>query len=341
MSIKREQLLAIIIFLIVVSGLIIYGGSGGAVVRVFHAGSLSQPFERIDEENNSFNLQREPSGSVEVMRKVTELGKKPDIVAVSDYSLIQDYLIPEYTDWYVQFARNEIVIAYTSESAYSSEIDENNWFKILGRSGVKFAFGDPNADPGGYRAMMTIQLAEDRYDNSRIFDDLIATNTAMESPTLENGVYTLEAIPLEELRPNTSKVQVGSMEVAVIPALEEGSVDYMFNYRSIAKQHNFQFVELPSEINLSKVKYAENYARARVKLSDGKLKSGKPIVYGVTMLRNAEHKRNSIKFLRYLLSSGGLGVLEDAGQPPIDPPLANSLDNVPSEIRDLVSEYAD
>ncbi|KXB00541.1 hypothetical protein AKJ47_01005 [candidate division MSBL1 archaeon SCGC-AAA261G05] len=338
---KRELLIGITLLVIIASGLAIYRTSSSGVVKVFHAGSLSQPFEKINEENNSFNLQREPSGSVEVMRKVTELGKKPDIVAVSDYSLIPDYLIPEYTDWYVQFARNEIVIAYSSESAYSSEIDENNWFKILGRSDVKFAFGDPNADPGGYRAMMTIQLAENYYDNSRIFDDLIAANTAMVAPTLENGVYTLEAIPLEELSPNTSKVQVGSMEVAVIPALEEGSVDYMFNYRSIAKQHNFQFVELPSEINLSKVKYAENYARARVKLSDGKTKSGKPIVYGATMLRNAEHEEASLKFLRYLLSDGGRGILEDMGQPPINPPIVNSLDNVPSEIRDLVSEYAD
>lgn len=338
-SIRRPLLVGITLITIAAVGLTIYGFPTDSSVSVFHAGSLSKPFQRINEENNSFDLQCEPSGSVKAMIKITDLGKRPDIAAVSDYSLIQDYLIPEYTDWYVQFARNEIVIAYTEQSKYSNEINENNWFEILRKPEVKFAFGDPNADPGGYRSMMTIMLAENYYGDSEIFDDLIVTNTAMRAPALENGAYTLQALPLEELKPDTDKIRVGSMEVAVIPALGMGSVDYMFNYRSIAKQHDFEFVELPDEINLSRVGYEENYAQARVDLSDGPVKSGKPIVYGVTMLKNAEHEKNSIKFLKYLLSDDGLAVFEDMGQPSINPPRTNSRDNVPEEIQDLVVEY--
>lgn len=338
---SRRTFIGILVIVVIAgSGVFFYHGGYGAV-KVFHAGSLSQPLERIDEENDSFELQREPSGSVEVMRKVTELGKEPDIVAVSDYSLIQDYLIPKYTDWYVKFARNEIVIAYTKRSAYSNDINENNWFRILGKPEVKFAFGDPNSDPGGYRSMMAIQLAEDYYENSEIFDQLIAANTAMEAPTAEDGVYVLEAIPLEKLNPATDKVRVGSMEVAVIPALKEGSVDYMFNYRSIAIQNGFKFVELPNEINLSRVGHEGDYAKVRVRLSDGKVKFGKPIVYGITMLENAEHKQGAIRFLKHLLSKSGRTALEDLGQRPIDPPVTNSLDNVPEEIQDLVIEYED
>lgn len=339
-EVNKTATIAAIIVVIVVTGSILHIYSGGTAVKVFHAGSLSKPFQKMDEENDEFVLRREPSGSVKVRRKITELGKKPDIAAVSDYSIIQDRLIPQFTDWYVLFARNEIVIAYTEESAYSDEINENNWFKILGRPDVKFAFGDPNSDPGGYRAMMAVQLAEMYYDNSEIFDHLIANQTAMSAPTFVSGAYTIEAVPLGDLNPS-DKIRVGSMEVAVIPALVRGSVDYMFNYRSIAAQHGFEFVELPDEINLSKKEYAENYEMVKVKLADGTVKTGKPIVYGVTMLKNAEHEQDAIRFLRYLLSDDARAILRDMGQPPIDPPVANDLDNVPQEIRDLVTEYED
>lgn len=309
-------------------------------VKVFHAGSLSKPFQKMDEENKEFNLQREPSGSVEVMRKITELGKKPDIAAASDYSLIPDFLISEnLADWYIQFARNEVVLAYTNESAYSNEIDNKNWFKILQKSDVEFAFGDPNADPGGYRAMMMIQLAEEYYNDNQIFDNLISRYTSMKAPEKnENGHYIIQAKKLEDLNPDTSKVKAGAMEVAVIPALEEGSVDYMFNYRSIAKQHDFDFVKLPDAINLSKVKHDNFYDDVKIEMTGGKVKEGKPIVYGITILKEAKNEEGAVKFLRYLLSEGGQEILENMGQPPIDPPRTNDIDEVPEDLRGQVTE---
>ncbi len=143
--------------------------------------------------------------------------------------------------------------------------------------------------------MMAVQLAEEYYDNCQIFDDLIAANTAMKAPENEGGAYTVQAVNLDQLNPSR-KVSVGAMEVAVIPKLEEGSIDYMFNYRSIAKQHGFEFVELPDEVNLGKVEHADTYGRVRVELTGGTVKKGKPIVYGITILKQAKHGRRRSNF---------------------------------------------
>lgn len=337
-----EKLVAMILVLIsiaVLGGVTLYYTLRPSGVKVFHAGSLAKPFKAIDEEAESFSLLREPSGSVEVMRKITEQGKKPDIAAVSDYSLIPDYLFREnLTDWYLQFARNEIVLVYSEkESAYAGEINENNWYKILSRPGVEFAFGDPNADPGGYRAMMTTQLAEVYYDNSEIFDELIASNTTMEAPSERNGSYIVKAKELTSLNPS-GKVTVGPMEVAVIPSLEKGSVDYMFNYRSIAEQHGFEFVRLPSQINLSEVKYGDLYETVGIELTEGTVKKGKPIVYGITILKKAKNREKAIEFVKYLITEKGKTVFEIMGQPPISPPVTNSMEKIPIELQDKAVE---
>jgi molybdate/tungstate transport system substrate-binding protein len=38
---------------------------------------------------------------------------------------ISTILIPEYTDWYVNFARNEMSIAYTQNSAMYDKINQD------------------------------------------------------------------------------------------------------------------------------------------------------------------------------------------------------------------------
>lgn len=334
------------IFTILIAIIFVVGGSlyfysqntsgGSSEVYILHAGSLTKPFERINEINDNLSVKSEPHGSVKVSRLVSEGQKSPDIAAVSDYSLIPDYMISEnLTESYIQFARNEVVLAYKEGSKYSDEINQNNWYKILSRPDVSFAFGNANADPGGYRAVMAMQLAEMHYDNSNIFDVLVANNTAISAPEKENGKYTIEMKKLDQLNPS-DKVEVGAMEVAVIPKLEEGSVDYMFNYRSIAKQHGFDFVELPGQVHLGRIKYADTYNKVRVKLTDGTVKKGKPIVYGITLLKDAKNKEAAIDFLEFLFSEKGKEVFENMGQPPISPPRTNNKEALPEEFQDIV-----
>lgn len=307
-------------------------------VNVLHAGSLTKPFSRINEINESLDIRNESHGSVEVSRLISKGQKNPDIAAVSDYSLIPDFMMTEkLTEWYIKFARNEVVLCYTDNSKYSDEIDKNNWYKILARPDVKFGFGNPNADPGGYRAMMTIQLAELYYDNSRIFDGLIAGNTSMRAPENEDNSYVIEAEFFDELDP-TEKVVPAPKEVGVIPKLEEESIDYMFNYKSIAKQHDFNFVKLPAQVNLGKVEYEDLYSQVKIKLTGGNVKEGKPIVYGITILKNANHKESAVDFLKYLFSKQGREIFENVGLTPIYPPRTNDVGVLPSVLQDIVVE---
>ena len=134
---------------------------------IFHAGSLTVPFARIvsafNAEHPHVRVLREASGSRLCARKVSDLNRECDILASADYSVIESLLIPEHTEWVVKFAANEMAIAYRRDSHLSEHINESNWYEILARDDVVIARSDPNADPCGYRAVLTIRLAEKHY----------------------------------------------------------------------------------------------------------------------------------------------------------------------------------
>ena len=303
-------------------------------LKIFHAGSLSVPFgdyEKLYEENhNNIDIQREAAGSVACIRKITDLNKTTDVLASADYSLIPSMMIPKYADWYLMIARNEVVIAYTDKSKYSDEINSDNWYKILNRPDVKFGFSSPNDDPCGYRSQMVMQLAELHYKNSTIYDDLSLKNTNFEVKEEENGTYTI-VVP-KEITVNTDKVYLRSKETDLLGPLEIGAYDYLFIYKSVANQHNLKYIEIPKEINLGYYEYADNYKKVKLTTGDGNTKTAKPIVYGITVPKNAEHQKEGIEFIKTILEHPE--VFENAGQPVIKP--AVGFGNVPEELKEFV-----
>ncbi len=309
------------------------GTSSVQTLKVYHAGSLEKPFSELQtmfEEKYHVKVQREPAGSVKTVRKITELGKKADVVAVADYSLIPE-MMSEYADWYVLFAKNSIVIAFNNNSKYADEINQNNWYEILRRPEVKFGISNPNDDPSGYRTQMVIQLAEQYYNDSRIYEDLIENNTNLRMKE-ENGSYVLRMPPSEEIAPS-KKVMVRSMEMELIHLLETHEIDYYFIYRSVAEQHHQRFIELPKQIDLSDMRYADIYKKVKVIRSSGKIVTGKPIVYGITVPKNAEHPELGIEFVKLVISKEGEKVFEKQGQPPMKPV---GKGNLPQELRVLL-----
>jgi molybdate/tungstate transport system substrate-binding protein len=336
---------ALAIIVVVIAGALI-GGIIGYLVRpqkeiklkVFHAGSLTVPFEKLEEqfekEYPKVDVQREVAGSVKTIRKITEIGKTADVVAVADYSLIREMMFPEYADWYLQFARNSIVLAYTDQSKYASEITEDNWYQILRREGVKFGFSNPNDDPCGYRTQMVIQLAESYYQDLKIYESLIENNANLKME-FEEGVHRLEMPKSQRINPNPQKIMLRSMEMELIAGLEMGEIDYLFIYRSVAKQHGFNFLELPPQIDLSQVKYKDIYEKVEVRFADGKTVSGKPIVYGITIPKDNPNKDAATEFIR-LLIEGGKEILSESGQPPIIPAVVDDIDKIPSQLKDMV-----
>lgn len=309
------------------------------VLKIFHAGSLGVPFEELEAEfetrHPGVDVQREAEGSAKCVRKITELGKPADILASADYSLIPSMMMPEYADWYVAFARNRIVIAYTNESAYSDEITADNWYEILRKPDVNYGFSNPNDDPCGYRTQMVTQLAEDYYGDDKIYDDLILNLTGM-SGTEETGTYTVHVPDSEAINPVTSKIMMRSKEVDLSSALEIGEIDYFYIYRSVAVQHGFEFIELPEAIDLSSIEYADNYARVQVERASGQVTVGSPIVYGITVPKNAENPELGIEFVKLLLGETGQEIFTRNGQPPIVPAQVGGKEAMPAELQAFV-----
>ncbi len=312
----------------------------GEVLTVFHAGSLGVPFEELEAEfearHPGVDVQREAAGSAQSVKKITELGKKADVLASADYALIPSMMMPEYADWYVDFAKNQFVIAYTNESKYSNEVNANNWYEILRRPDVRYGFSNPNDDPAGYRSQIVTQLAESYYNDSQIYDDLMLKNTGMTVTTQENGTVLIHVPDSEMISPNPNKIMLRSMEVELSSALEMGEIDYFYIYRSVAEQHGFKYVELPPQIDLSSLDYDDNYSKVQVEMANGEIVTGSPIVYGVTIPKNAENPELAAEFVKLLLEEPGQQIFIKNGQPPIVPALAEGKDKMPEELQALV-----
>ena len=286
-------------------------------LMVLHAGSLTVPIRQVEKAfakqyGQKISFDDESSGSVKIMRMVTQLGKEADIIAVADYSLLPQYLVPKFANWYVKFATNQLVIAYTSSSKYADEINQQNWYEILMKRDVEFGFSNPDLDPCGYRTRLMFQLAEKYYKIPNLSQKLV------------------ESCPLNNIKPKS---------VALIAGLESGELDYAFEYLSVAKQNNLKYLLLPDQLNFGSQKYAQFYSQATLTLSEGKKVIGKPIIYGITIPKNAPHKKLAEEFLAFLLSQKGRKIFEENGQPPIIPQSNVAISKLPKEVAQVIAKY--
>jgi molybdate/tungstate transport system substrate-binding protein len=307
-------------------------------LKVFMAGSLTGPFEKLkaafEAEHSNVEVLLEPAGSVDCIKKITENGKPADVLASADYALIPQMMVPDHADWYLTFAKNTMVLCYTNDSKYADEVTAENWYQVLGRDGVRWAFSDPNSDPCGYRSPMVIQLAEAHYGDSTIFETLVEAHSDI-TATEANGVWTIHAT---EPNPDSSTLTIRPKSVELVTMLQSGGLDYAWEYRSVAVQNDLMFIELPEAIDLSSIDFAETYATVQTEAKKGNgttLYVGAPIVYGVTVPKIAEHPDLGVAFVEMLIGSTGQGILEDDGQPPIVP--ASGYGSVPADLRSLVS----
>ncbi len=282
---------------------------------IFHAGSLALPFTQICEEfrrqHPGVKIIREIAGSRECARKISDLEKPCDVMASADYAVIDTLLIPDHADWNIRFAGNEMVIAHRETSRGADRISRDNWHEILMRDDIAFGRSDPNMDPAGYRAVLTVKLAE-RFSGK---------------PALAAGILTKD---VKYIRP---------MSADLLALLEVGELDYIFTYRSVARQHGLAFVSLPDEINFRKPELSGFYRHASVRLTGKTLgtftvRVGEPIVYGVTIPRDAPHPELAQAFVAFLLDAGkGGAILEQNGQASVVPSSTDTYDRLPESLK--------
>jgi molybdate/tungstate transport system substrate-binding protein len=280
---------------------------------IFHAGSLSVPLKEIAREyENRYpgtKILLESAGSLVCARKITELKKPCDIIASSDYFVINELLIPEYTSWSIRFATNEIVIAGREKSKYSGELNSGNWMDILQRKDVIYARSDPDSDPCGYRTVFTFMLAEKFYGRPGLTEKMASKNK-------------------EYIRPK---------EVDLVALLESNVIDYMFQYKSVAIQHGLKYIRLPSEINLGEPSKNDIYSSVSIDVAGSKpgtkMKvTGDYINYSITVLDKAPQKEEAVNFLEFLLGPEGMKIFRDNGQEPIIPFSTEQADKLPAKL---------
>ncbi|HVE79552.1 MAG TPA: extracellular solute-binding protein [Gemmatimonadaceae bacterium] len=278
------------------------GGREASTLVVFNAGSLAAPLRAALDSfaaGRRVTVEQESAGSLETARKLTALGRVPDVVALADEEVFPQLLVPEHASWFAAFARNRMVVAYTDRSRHAAEVGPATWHRVLARGDVEVGRSDPDLDPNGYRTLLTLQLAERHYAEPGLMDRLLAR------------------APRRNVRPK---------EADLVALLQAGELDYIWSYESIARATGLRHVRLPSRIDLSEAAESAFYATARVKVlgrrpGDTLTFVGQPIVYALSIPRRAPHPATAEAFVAYLLGPDGRRVLRGAGLDALDAPV--------------------
>ena len=274
---------------------------------VLHAGSLTGAFTGIHAEFKrlypDIEITDSMGGSADLVRDVIK-GREADIIASADFALLRHLMMPECADWYLCFASNRMILRYSDESPYSQEINTGNWIDIIQRPEVTLWHMDADGDPGGYRALMVLQLAEKYYAIPGLYDKLM----------------------------NSGNVRVLTRET-----FQESGRGYALGYYSPSPRGNAKQLSLPDEISLSTNELREYYRSASVRLTgktpDDKITlEGAPILFGVTIPKASKNKETALQWLEALLGDRGKEILEQSGMTPVVPALTDNPENLPVEL---------
>lgn len=259
-------------------------------IVVYAAGSLARPLRAT---LDSFaaaakvTVDLETAGSLETARKLTELGKIPDVIALADEEVFPQLLMPRFTTWYARFARNRMVIAYTDRSRYADSLGEDTWRDILTRREVQVGRADPDLDPAGYRTLIVFQLAERHYKDPGLAARLLAS------------------APRRNMRAKSAEL---------VALLQAGEIDYEWGYESVAQAAGLKYLPLPAGIDLSSDADSARYSAVSVHVLGGApgdtiAMSGHPIRYAVSIPTSAPHHDLAQQFLAWLLGPSGRATL--------------------------------
>ena len=260
------------------------------ILSVMNAASITRPVRAVLDSfaaRTGAKYEMEPGSSLEIARRLTELHRTPDVVLLADPEVFPKFLMPQYVRWYALFARNRMVLAYTDRSRGAGTINTANWRTVITQLGVEVGRSDPNTDPSGYRALLSMKLAQEHYHEPGLFARLFA------------------AAPERNIRPR---------EADQVALLQTHELDYIWTYQNLAENDGLRFVKLPDEIDLGNPADSTIYAYATIQVlgrrpGDTLTVRGAPILFALTIPVQAENRALAEKFIAYLLSADGKRVM--------------------------------
>ena len=280
------------------------GGSRSPAPRplvMWTAASVARPlrvaldsFERRD----GRRVLLESAASLELARRLADLGEAPDVLVVADERVLTTLLVPRHVAWWVRFASNRIVLAWAPPPGGAPPPDSARWWTALERPGMAVGRADPATDPSGYRTLLVFQLAERHYGVPGLARRLLA------------------AAPPRYIRPR---------EADQIPLLQAGELDYLWTYENLARSAGLRYLRLPAAVDLGDPAERAAYARAEVRVPGRALRDsvtfhGEPIVYALTVPRAAPDPLGGTRLTAFLVSPAGRAILRAAGMGALDRP---------------------
>ncbi|PKK90229.1 MAG: hypothetical protein CVV64_10910 [Candidatus Wallbacteria bacterium HGW-Wallbacteria-1] len=259
-----------------------------ARVEIFVEDSLLPAINAVAEEFRKIRPEcqiiLEPSSSKMAVRKIVDMGRVPDILITRGIYLIQtEGITPDYSPFFIQFARDRLVIAFTDASTGGSGITETAWPAMLSQKKARFGRVSRDSDPLG------------------VYTDFMASlMTAMK-------LWPAEVSP-EIWAKSFSRDQNRVDPLDLVRQLETGNMDYAFIYSSLAQSHRLKTLELPSPANLGVESLSWKEGRdGSVDLSVAGRRFRVPAspIYAVAcVMSESAHPKSSAAFIRYLVGDG-------------------------------------
>ena len=235
-------------------------------LHVFCAGVSMKPVKETADKWNALHPELPvvvtPGGSVDLIRDCIA-GDPCDVLISADDAIIRTMMMPEYADGYRIWAGNKMVLI-------GEGITSENWEEKLLAPDATFKHHNPYGDPGGYRAVMAMLLA-DEY-----------------KPGLA-----------ERLMNHPGHI---GMEKNAGPFGGMKEAKYEFGYYSGAKSFGRNYAELPAVMDLSDPALADTYSKAGFAIDDENTVTAAPIAHALTIPKTAAHKEAAKEFAMMFLA---------------------------------------
>lgn len=239
-------------------------------LTIFSAGVaaalVKEKVKQFEESCPNVRCRVETGGSVKGIQKLLG-GTNYDVMILADCSNIEEMMMPEYAGGYYVWGGNSIV-------AMGEGITAENWKEKLTDPDSRIKHMNPFNDPGGYRAVMAMKLA-DRAEAG-------LTDKLMNKP----GYRGLDAAEYGE----------------TLDFENMGKDGYFLGYRTLAAGRNIPFAELPDEMNQGNPRYEELYNTAAFTVEGGKTVRGTTILHGIVIPKTAQNKSAAEEFAKQFIS---------------------------------------
>ena len=220
-------------------------------------------------------------------------GHQPyDIFVPADFRTIPSALEPPtgaVASWEVAFASDPMVLAYNATDPALVTMNGSNWWTEIVQPGVLLGTPNASADPLGYNAILTLELAD---------------AAAGESGALYSHFFT----GAEGAFANpTSATRYVSENVAAT-ALSSGEVDVYLIYRSYAVADHLSYIGLNGSADLggtssANVSRYQGVSTTVLSGSSQKVVHGAPVLFALTVPSTARNAALGLQFAAYLLSN--------------------------------------